>query len=544
VANERILLDIPSNAPALNFEETATALAQVVQQSEPRFAVGIFGGWGSGKTTLMQAIERKLPKDRILCPWFNAWRYEREPHLIVPLLDTIRGAVVEWAASQQPAVAERAKGVAARIGRVVRALAKGLSAEFSVPGFAKLSYALEPAIDQLMDDAAHGDSEPQSLYYASFEELRRAFEQLTGGGIDRIVVFIDDLDRCLPSNALDVIESMKLFFDLPGFVFVVGLDQTVLEQAVRVRLTGMVGSESPASGVADRRVRATEREYVKKIFQVPYELPPMAAERLDELLASIYGAAQLNGGQLTDLRQRVRPYLDHVAVEGQVNPREVKRFINAYTLQMMVRPQLDRDTVLAVQTLVFRDDWSLYEILREETDALPGAIKGYRDGEATALVDLWPEIGPLPTGLARFLRSDEAAPLARGGLRMYLTSVEATVRTERWLSESYSLVGRLRRTARTVPQLIEQGAPAEQIETVSRQLSDLIVHLRQLTDDVGASDRIRAHLDDFTTALRAVHGGMPAERANKWSTDAAAIIAEVQRELRLLRSLTRNAPTT
>jgi predicted KAP-like P-loop ATPase len=41
--------------------------------------------------------------------------------------------------------------------------------------------------------------------------------------VAKIVIFVDDLDRCLPDNALDVIESMKLFFDLPGFVFVVGL---------------------------------------------------------------------------------------------------------------------------------------------------------------------------------------------------------------------------------------------------------------------------------------------------------------------------------
>jgi predicted KAP-like P-loop ATPase len=63
-------------------------------ESSPQFAIGIFGGWGSGKTTLMRAIEDKLDSSRAVSVQFSAWRYEKEEHLIVPLLDTIREALV------------------------------------------------------------------------------------------------------------------------------------------------------------------------------------------------------------------------------------------------------------------------------------------------------------------------------------------------------------------------------------------------------------------------------------------------------------------
>src|SRR5690242_12004829 len=86
-----VVLDGPAEHPTLGFEQIAGALATIVLTSEPRFAVGIFGGWGSGKSTLMDEMERRvLDADGAIVVRFNAWRYEREPDLIVPLLDTIR----------------------------------------------------------------------------------------------------------------------------------------------------------------------------------------------------------------------------------------------------------------------------------------------------------------------------------------------------------------------------------------------------------------------------------------------------------------------
>src|ERR1700687_1904297 len=84
-----IVLDVPAKNPTFNFENMARALAEIVNVSEPQFAVGIFGGWGSGKSPLMGAIKQQVKPTEAVVVEFNAWRYEREPHLIVPLLDTI-----------------------------------------------------------------------------------------------------------------------------------------------------------------------------------------------------------------------------------------------------------------------------------------------------------------------------------------------------------------------------------------------------------------------------------------------------------------------
>ena len=141
-ADFTILLDDPAQTPGLGFDAYAEALEGIVAHSRAEFAVGIFGTWGSGKTTLMRAIEARLKRHSdIVTVWFTAWRYEKEEHLIVPLLDVLREelerrAVADSAAGQVAASpARRAAEAVARAGRAflagVRLSAKAAGLEAS-----------------------------------------------------------------------------------------------------------------------------------------------------------------------------------------------------------------------------------------------------------------------------------------------------------------------------------------------------------------------------------------------------------------------------
>lgn len=132
----KILLDIPfeitkkTARSALRADDLATAFQQVIESSDPQFAVGLFGGRGSGKTTLMRAIEAKLDPKTCATVWFPAWRYEKEGHLIVPMSDVMREGIVAWADDNATAYAQAAKtarGVAETIGNIVQTLLTGLS---------------------------------------------------------------------------------------------------------------------------------------------------------------------------------------------------------------------------------------------------------------------------------------------------------------------------------------------------------------------------------------------------------------------------------
>lgn len=354
----RLLLDLPSRRPALGFGNTARALARIVAESEPQFAIGIFGGWGSGKTTLMRAIQAELEPASVVSVQFSAWRYEKEEHLIVPLLDTIRETLVTWS-DEHRADREAARRTAATVGKATTSILAGLSLRVGIPHAVELSFEANKAL-QAGREFRRRELEarvPRSFYHASFLALSDAFRDFVGEDAGRrIVVFVDDLDRCLPESALEVLEAMKLFFDLQGFVFVVGLDREIVELVIDSKYGREQQPATEREPMAAGRV--TGAEYVKKIFQLEYRLAPVAEEQLEDFLAAASVEAGLPEAQRDDLRGRVKPHLRYVVGDSGVNPREIKRYVNAYTLQRRIAEDLDPDVVLTLQTIAFRLDWS------------------------------------------------------------------------------------------------------------------------------------------------------------------------------------------
>src|SRR6478672_11607857 len=91
-SNYNIISDeTTNNIELLDFGRYSQKLAELIKNSDPKFTVGIFGKWGTGKTTLMNMIMNELEKNnRIVTVWFDAWRYEKEDNLaVIPFLRTI-----------------------------------------------------------------------------------------------------------------------------------------------------------------------------------------------------------------------------------------------------------------------------------------------------------------------------------------------------------------------------------------------------------------------------------------------------------------------
>jgi KAP family P-loop domain len=470
----RVLLDGPSDDPRLGFDVYARAIADIIRHSRPQFAVGIFGDWGSGKTTLMRTIARELePEAATIVPvWFNAWRYEREDHLIVPMLDVLREEVLAW--NGRHGGANAVTEAASKFGRAARAILRGLTLKGAVPGF-------EASLDV---GKVIGDGEdpvrPASFYHAAFADMRAATEQFSEGGARRIVVFVDDLDRCLPTNALQVLESMKLFFDFTGFVFVVGLDQRVIERSIEAKYQAGSPAAAPqvvvtapgdsrASAVRQEQLEApvSGAEYIKKLFQVPFTLPRVGTSQLPDLLMALRTGAQLATDQWNDLDQVVRPHLNYLSDRDFLNPREVKRLINAYTLQLKLLgprlgPQLSAHTVLAIQLMGFRSDWSaLYEVLVSDHQGFQLELQQVlRTPGAPAVIG--DESEPIPQSFLSYMRGPGAELLGRGDLGAYVSSAEQTRGTESGSLVARQAIRDLRRILRAVTpeRPIEDPGPA------------------------------------------------------------------------------------
>jgi hypothetical protein len=487
----RLLLDVPSERPVLGFEQISRALAETIMQSDPRFAIGVFGGWGSGKTTLMQAIERKLDPREVVSVRFVAWRYEKEDHLIVPLLDVIREALLRWAEEHDQDSTARA--TATTIGRVVRSLVAGTTLKVGVPGAVEASFEANGALQEYskLSEADKLTQTPRSFYHASFRALEDAFAKFAAAGTDRrIVVFVDDLDRCLPENALQVLESMKLFFDLSGFVFVVGLADHIIEYAVEKKyaVNGRSLPDTTPHGVGDQEPGISGREYVKKVFQLPFRLKPVSTHDLGNFIQAASQEAGLPPDQRQDLRSTVERHLVYLVGDGTVNPREVKRYINLYTLQLLINPSLDRNALLALQTISFRRDWeeSIWSRLMESREQYLDAVRqrlavGAGDGPAT---EAYRDFEPFPDDFLEYVA--EWAP-GRGlllveDLEVYLSLGEAVrSASDPALREAINELGRARSLLRSAQSLPQGSADLERVTT------DLLAKLNSVQGRVAAA---------------------------------------------------------
>src|SRR5215212_4994385 len=106
----KIITDEPAKEDALDFQSYSPNLANIIRGTTPQFAVGIFGKWGTGKTTLMRMIEKELNRDneKILTVWFDAWRYEREKNLaVIPFLRQVRVALEKDLAKKENGKSQR-----------------------------------------------------------------------------------------------------------------------------------------------------------------------------------------------------------------------------------------------------------------------------------------------------------------------------------------------------------------------------------------------------------------------------------------------------
>jgi hypothetical protein len=332
---------------------------------------------------------------------------------------------------------------------------------------------------------------------------------------------------------------MKLFFDTKGFIFIVGLDERVVQSAVRTKFARQPDEEPDT----DRQV---EREYLNKIFQLPYTLPKIPPAGLDELLAWLDKHGALGNEQRSDLNDRVKNYLNYVAKEGRINPREVKRYINAYTLQRMIYPDLEADTALALQTMGFRGDWERFyeDIVAAEPDVFVEILRSFRGGEDSAFEDVWPEVGVLSMELSDFLRSTLTEKLAgENDLERYVSSLETTRSTQSWVRDAMRDVGRLRRQCRDVPDSLQFGSP--DARKIVEQVTDVLGRLESWSNpnlSGSSAGRMMSSLQKLRNQFQLLAPSPPpdkeattAEQVEEWKKEAAVHIIALQQELRLIR---------
>src|SRR6266496_427626 len=91
-----IVNDQPTETDALDFAPYVETLVDIIKKGSTPLTIGVFGTWGSGKTSLMRMVRKKLPKSYTVV-WFDAWKYDKEETLWRTFLLAVLSALRESA---------------------------------------------------------------------------------------------------------------------------------------------------------------------------------------------------------------------------------------------------------------------------------------------------------------------------------------------------------------------------------------------------------------------------------------------------------------
>ena len=341
-SNLRLWADNPTTLDLLGFADIAEpVLEAVVRERLDPVAVGVFGDWGSGKTTVLEIINAELKdKKGTLVVYTRPWEYDptldARATLITEVLETLRERV-----KKDETAWDKTKSRFADLAKRIKwskalTLAGRSAVTLTLPDPEKL-VELFGAEEEVADPTLQG-------FKSEFADLMGELED-----VERVVVLVDDLDRCLPETVVMTLEAIKLFLSVEKMAFVIAADEAPIRAAIARHFD------------RDERGVRMAADYLEKIIQIPVTVPALGEGDTEAYLAMMLLDHHLDGDEerlarvaahcaerrhaaeenvlegLVDVPSEAGPDL---ALAGELapvlyrrlagNPRRLKRFLNAF----------------------------------------------------------------------------------------------------------------------------------------------------------------------------------------------------------------------
>jgi len=429
----------------LGREDIAQSLVELLNTGgvETPLTFGILGGWGTGKSSLMYLMQQKIqhiaPEARPahlqdVFVWFDTWAYARQEQslwraLLLAVVAQLKGRdglgkpdatdaeVTDWDTELKVLETSlyRAQTLTSQGAMKVKwgnalPLAADLALRYATMGasddkegdgfFARVTKTLKGKDAKEAMTLIEREAEEQYVQEVkALDDFRKAFRALLEkAGIHengrRLVVFVDDLDRCLPEDAVAAIEAIKLFLYEKGCVFVLGMDPAVVERGIGVRYKNIMPKTSEEHGA----LSFDPADYLDKVIQVPFRIPPLARDQVRHLLAQL---------QPHDTSGVIATASDLLLRTVPPNPRTLKRVLNVLILFNKLQPNLAGDTTrqllltkLVLMQVLFRGAYQLLysggaDVLRQLEgrsvgSSLPDRVKNEEDLKQMMLHDSGP----------------------------------------------------------------------------------------------------------------------------------------------------------
>ena len=328
--------DTESKEDYLNFGEVSQIVTEILEtEAMLPVSIGVFGNWGAGKSSLLNLIEQQIKPDEWIIIKFDAWLYQGFDDARAALLETIASHLIQ-AAKDEETILQKSKNLFVRINglRLLGLMAEGAALAAGVPTFGLISKTFETAKESL--DGVQNETESKQIVEVGknlvdsgknlikpkekqtppqqIDEFRKEYGEILQDLGKKLVIVIDNLDRCLPANAIQTLEAIRLFLFLNRTAFIIAADEEMIRHSV-------------AEHYKDLSYRH-QIDYLDKLIQIPIRVPKAGVLEIRAYLYMLYAIHQkIPTAKLASLRQFLETHLQQSWKSQSLNPEDVTKTI-------------------------------------------------------------------------------------------------------------------------------------------------------------------------------------------------------------------------
>ncbi len=254
----------------LGRKKYALVLTDIVKNFNDGFVLAIDNEWGTGKTTFVKMWKQHLDNNDFKTLYFNAWENDFEQDILVTLISELKGLKTFKNKESFKKVINKAFPLAKSLalGLLKTQIEKHVGNEF-----------VKEFINQTSSSVADGLQEEIEIYTSkkkSIVEFKESLQKFVSQTTENkpVVFIIDELDRCRPNYAVELLEQLKHLFSVPGIVFVLSIDKIQLGNAVK----GVYGSDL-----------IDANEYLRRFIDIEYSIPEPDIKVFTEYLYEYFG---------------------------------------------------------------------------------------------------------------------------------------------------------------------------------------------------------------------------------------------------------------